>query len=200
MFNQLINIFWTIIAFSVTGHYWGRYFTEKHSLWLVYIYIVISMFAYNIPARWVSFLTLSNNRRIYEMIGIRAMRWLVQDGMYVSRVNRRLGKKHRRISGTGSARAYLTTIAVQERFHYSCFVFFALSTASALRSGQVHLAISIMLCNIVYNVFPILLQQYNRLRIKNLLYQAADIPDLLKPATKRRIRMDFRNQCNFHRS
>lgn len=180
MFNQLINIFWTIIAFSATGHYWGQYFAEKHSLWLVYIYIVVSMFAYNIPAGWVSFLTLSSNRRIYEMIGIRAMRWLVQDGMFVSRVNRRLGKKHRRISGIGSARAYLTTIAVQERFHYSCFVFFALSTASALRSGQLHLAVSIMLCNIVYNVFPILLQQYNRLRIKNLLYQATDTPDLRK--------------------
>lgn len=173
MFNQLINIFWTVIVFSVTGHYWGQYFAEKHSLWLVYIYIGVSVFAYTIPARWVSFLTLSSNRRIYEMIGIRAMRWLVQDGMFVSRVNRSLGKKHRRISGTASARAYLTTIAVQERFHYGCFVFFALSTASALGSGKVLAAISIMLCNIVYNVYPILLQQYNRLRIKNLLNQSA---------------------------
>lgn len=172
MFNQLINIFWTIIAFSVTGHYWGQYFAEKHSLWLVYIYIVVSIFAYNIPARWVSFLTLSNNRRIYEMIGIRVMRWLVQDGMLVNRVNRRLGKKHRRISNIGSARAYLATIAVQERFHYSCFVFFALSAVSALVSGKVLLAISITFCNIVYNAYPILLQQYNRLRIKNLLYQS----------------------------
>ncbi|MCF0072281.1 hypothetical protein LZD49_17505 [Dyadobacter sp. CY261] len=102
MLNQLINVFWTLVSFSVTGHYWGQYFAERRSLWLVYVFIVISVFAYNIPAKWLSFFTLSTNTRTYELVGIRVMRWFVQDGMLVSRIQRMSGKKHKVIINSQS--------------------------------------------------------------------------------------------------
>ncbi|KQS33927.1 hypothetical protein [Dyadobacter sp. Leaf189] len=175
MLNQLINVFWTIVSFSLVGWYWGEFFSEKQSLWMLYIILVISVFSFNIPAKWISNLNLSTKTRTYELAGIRAMRWLVQDGMLVNRIQQKLGKKHKVISSRQSARSYLGKIAIQERYHYSCFVFFTLSAVSAIPAGKLQMALLITFWNIIYNVYPILLQQYNRLRIQKLLGQVERI-------------------------
>jgi hypothetical protein len=169
MLNQLINVFWTIISFSVVGWYWGEYFAEDRVEWLLYVFIAASVLAFNIPVKLISVLNLSTNPRTYELIGVRAMRWLVQDGMLVHRVNQRLGKNQKVIPNRKAARRYLNKIVVQERYHYSCFVFFSLSSVSAILTGKIGLALLMAISNIIYNVYPILLQQYNRLRIRKLL-------------------------------
>jgi hypothetical protein len=169
MLNQLINIFWTIISFSALGWYWGEYFAEDRAEWLLYVFIVASVLAFNIPVKLISALNLSTNPRTYEWIGVRAMRWLVQDGMLVRRVNQRLGKNHKAIPNRQAALKYLNKIAMQERYHYCCFVFFSLSSVSAILTGKIGLALLMAISNIVYNVYPILLQQYNRLRIRKLI-------------------------------
>ncbi|WP_031527383.1 glycosyl-4,4'-diaponeurosporenoate acyltransferase CrtO family protein [Dyadobacter crusticola] len=169
MVNQLINIFWTIVSFSVVGWYWGEYFSEGRSVWVLYIIVVVSVFAFNIPAKLISTLNLSSKPRTYELVGVRMMRWLVQDGLLVKKINQHFGKKNVLISNRQSARTYLSKIALQERYHYSCFVFFALSAISALPVGNIRMALLISVWNIIYNVYPILLQQYNRLRIRKLL-------------------------------
>ncbi|WP_369799789.1 hypothetical protein [Pedobacter sp. BMA] len=42
-------------------------------------------------------------------------------------------------------------------------------SGSAFLTGKPGMAMSILLCNIIYNVYPILLQQYNKTRINQLL-------------------------------
>lgn len=169
MLNQLINLFWTIVSFSVVGWYWGAFFAEKREEWPLYVIVVVSVFAFNIPARLVSTLIISENPRTYELMGIRVIRWFVQDGMLVNRVHRHWGKNRRVITNRANARQYLSKIAIQERYHYSCFVFFTLSALSAVSTGKIQMALLILMANIIYNVYPILLQQYNRLRIRKLL-------------------------------
>lgn len=169
MLNQLINVIWTAASFTVVGFYWGLYIAEKRSLSTLYAIIVLSVFSYMIPRKWISALTLSDNRKIYERIGVKFMLWFVQNGTFVNLVKRKSGTQRGIIKGRKSARAYLATIAMQERYHYSCFVFFMLSTLAALVNGKVRIAFFILFWNILYNVYPILLQQYNRLRISLLL-------------------------------
>lgn len=164
-----------MLSFSALGWYWGEYFAEKRAEWLLYVFIVASVLAFNIPIKLIWALNLSTNPRAYELIGVRAMRWLVQDGMLVNRVRQRLGKRHKVITSRQSARAYLNKIVVQERYHYSCFVFFTLSAISAALAGKIQLALLISFWNIIYNVYPILLQQYNRLRIQKLLSRPGSI-------------------------
>ncbi|SDG90719.1 hypothetical protein SAMN04487996_12536 [Dyadobacter soli] len=169
MLNQLINVLWTIVSFSVVGCYWGMYFAEKRTGFMLYVIVFVSVIAFHVPAKLISALNLSSNTRAYERVGIRAMRWLVQDGMLVSRVNRYMGKSHRTVRNRQDAGSYLVKIAMQERFHYSCFVFFTLSSFSALSTGKMGMALLMTVSNIIYNLYPILLQQYNRLRIKRVL-------------------------------
>jgi hypothetical protein len=169
MLNQLINIIWTVASFSLIGVYWGRYYAENGSLSTLYTIIVLSMLSYILPKSWLSALTLSDNRKVYERIGVKFILWFVQNGRFVNLVKRKSGTQLGLITSRKSARTYLSTIAMQERYHYSCLVFFMLSALSASLSGKMGIAFGILFWNILYNVFPILLQQYNRLRIKTLL-------------------------------
>ncbi|MDR6806955.1 hypothetical protein J2Y45_004147 [Dyadobacter sp. BE34] len=169
MLNQLINVLWTVLSFSVVGWYWGDFFAEKRGVWLLCGIVAVSVLVFHIPARLISALSISKNPRTYELMGIRVMRWFVQDGTLVNRVHQHLGKRRRVISNLANARQYLSKIAVQERYHYSCFVFFTLSALSAVAGGKIEMALLISMANVIYNVYPILLQQYNRLRIQRLL-------------------------------
>jgi hypothetical protein len=169
MLNQFINVFWTIVSFTIVGQYWGGYYAEKGSLWTLYIIIVISISVYTISAKWLLVLTLSNNPRTYERIGVKWVLLFVQNGTLVNRMKRMFGSKPGTITTRKGARAYLKTVDMQERFHYCCLVLFGLSAVSALFTGKNGLAIFITFWNIIYNVYPILLQQYNRLRIQRIM-------------------------------
>jgi hypothetical protein len=169
MLNQLINIFWTMVSFAIFGTYLGLCLAEKRSPLVLVAFLVLSVLVYAIPARWLSILTLGKDRKNYERIGIKFFRYFVQNGTLVNRIQRKYTTKSGIIHNPKEAQNYLRTIAMQERFHYCCFVLFSLSTVDAFYIGKPEMALLIILVNILYNVYPILLQQYNKLRINLVL-------------------------------
>ena len=169
MLNQVINLFWTIVSFAVFGVYWGRYFAEQRSPWVLALFIVLSILIWAIPAKWFSALTISKSKRTYERMGVKFLLLFVQNGTLVNRLQRKYSKKSGLIHNRSQAQSYLKTIAMQERYHYCCLVLFLLTTLSAFSTGKPCIALLITLCNILYNIYPILLQQYNRQRIGTLL-------------------------------
>mgnify|MGYP003578392111 CR=1 FL=1 len=171
MLNQIINLFWTILAFAILGVYWTQYFEEQRSPLVLIISILVSVLIYAIPTRWLRKLTISNDKKMYERIGVKLLLYVVQNGTLVNRIQRKYYKKSGIIRNRKLVQDYLKTIVMQEKFHYCCFTLFLLSAISAFSTGKPGIALLIMLCNILYNVYPILLQQYNRLRIKKLLNQ-----------------------------
>ena len=170
MLNQLLNIFWTAVFFVPVGFYWGGYFAEKRSPWWLSAIIVISLLVFMVPARGFSALTISKDRKVYERVGVTFVRWFVQNGKLVAWFRGKYGTKSSLIHNRKEALNYMSTIAMQERYHYSCFVLFLLSTIDALYIGKTGIALLMLLCNVLYNVYPILLQQYNKLRINSLLF------------------------------
>jgi hypothetical protein len=58
-----------------------------------------------------------------------------------------------------------TQIAIYERFHLICLDFFFVSFVYAIFQDAFFLSFLILLSNIVYNIIPILIQQYNKLRL-----------------------------------
>jgi hypothetical protein len=171
MLNQIINLFWTLLSFATVVVYWGQYFAEKRSPLILIVSVVISILIYAIPTRWLRKLTISNDKKMYERIGVKLLLYVVQNGTLVNRIQRKYYKKPGIIHNRKQVQDYLKTIVMQEKFHYCCFTLFLLSAISAFSTGKPGVALLIMLCNILYNVYPILLQQYNRLRIQKLLNQ-----------------------------
>ena len=169
MVNQLINIFWTVDSFIVVGSYWGEYIAEKELVWPIYICIVVSILGFLVPNRWLSTFTLSTNPQTYERIGVKVVLWFVQNGKLVNRIERAYGRRARKVTRLKTIKVFLKTTTIAERYHFSCLIFFGLSTVSALSNGKIRFALYIMFWNIIYNVYPILLQQYIRLRINIIM-------------------------------
>ncbi|WP_432711590.1 hypothetical protein [Pedobacter sp.] len=148
--NQLLNVVWTSMAFLPILWFW---LGKTPDLWL-YGSLVLSLGFAFLPSTFYVALQLSSKTSFYTQYGIRKLRRFVQHGDF---------KNLRR------AEDYLKTIAMYERFHYSCFIFFLLSTVFSIAAQQYLLAFFICFSNLIYNILPILLQQYNRLRIHQLL-------------------------------
>lgn len=118
-----------------------------------------------IPLR---FLQLSNNPNFYARTGVKFVRKFVQNGDYINRFIRKRNPTHGAIKNKENAVAYLKTTAVAEVYHLFCLVFFTLTISYTLMLGHYLIAAITALTNVLYNIYPILLQQYNRARIAKI--------------------------------
>jgi hypothetical protein len=158
--NQAINFFWTIICFIPVIAFW----MDADTFWL-YIFIGVSVVSLLLPAK---LLQLSNDPKFYEGLGVKFIRKLVQGGDYANKLIRRKDPQYKLIKNKASVAQYMRTIIMYERYHFLCFIFFLLTAAYALIHLHYGFFMLIILANIIYNVCPILLQQYNRARVLKL--------------------------------
>lgn len=152
MLNQILNIGWTILGFLPVYYFWSL-----HGIgWPFYALLLISFTAFILPEKLFSRLKISKDLRVYRRLGVKFIRRFAQDGDFQAKKG---------------IRGYLNKIRMFERYHFCCLIFFQASSVYACYFEEYLLAFLIFLCNILYNVFPILLQQYNRMRIIKILKQ-----------------------------
>jgi hypothetical protein len=159
--NQAINFFWTILCFIPVIGFW----MAANSMQLLYILILLSFLSLLIPAK---VLQLSRNPKFYEVLGVKFIRKLVQNGEYANRFIRKNNPQYKLIKDKAHAAAYMRTTIIYERYHFLCFTFFLLSAIYAIITMHYAFFSIIMFANIIYNISPILLQQYNRARVLKL--------------------------------
>jgi len=158
--NQLLNFFWTILCFAPVLWFWMK---EGVSLYF-YMFIAISLIIGILPDKMLNMFTLSSDTRFYHKLGVKKIRKLVQNGDVVNMAASK--QRHSLINGVAQARRYLKTIAMYERFHWSCFTFFLLTAIFCFAFGHLKLGFLIIAANLIYNASSILLQQYNKIRIR----------------------------------
>ncbi|MFD0793591.1 hypothetical protein ACFQZX_08165 [Mucilaginibacter litoreus] len=156
--NQFINFFWSIICFAPVVTYWVKQFDTG---WFMASLALSAAFLF-IPSKT---LQLSNRPKFYESIGIKFIRRFVQNGEYANRSARIKNPHYKLIKNRTHAVSYKQTIAMYERFHVLCFSFFIITTLLAIVNHRQGLAAIIIIANIIYNICPLLLQQYNKARI-----------------------------------
>jgi hypothetical protein len=156
--NQAINFFWTILCFIPVIGFW----MDAGAMQLLYVLIFISFLSLTVPAR---VLQLSSNPKFHERLGIKFIRKFVQNGEYANRLIRKRKPQYKLIKGKAHAASYMGTVKMYERYHFLCFIFFLLTDVFALLTREYGFFIIIFIANIIYNISPILLQQYNRARV-----------------------------------
>ncbi len=168
--NQIINLFWTILCFAPVFLFW-----YKEGIASSYFYIslgVALLFAF-LPENFFYKLALSADNKTYERYGIKFIRKFVQNGDIVNSKTKSISASS--MKSKAHAHQYLKTIAMYERFHWVCLIFFLLTGVYGFVTGHFLLAFSIFIANILYNLIPIFLQQYNKIRIgkinRNQLWQ-----------------------------
>jgi len=160
--NQAVNFFWTILCFIPVIGFW----VVAGNMAYCYVFIGLSVVCMIIPAR---ILQLSNTPKFYERLGIKTIRKFVQNGDFANRYIRKGKPAYQIVADRASAMKYMNTILMYERYHFMCFVFFLLTAVYAMMINQYAMAVLIFLANVIYNICPILLQQYNKARVKRLL-------------------------------
>lgn len=156
--NQAINFFWTILCFIPVIGFW---IGAGLSLYF-YIFAGLGFVTLIIPAR---LLQLSDSPKFYEGLGVRFIRNFVQNGQWINRHIRKSNPNYKLVKDRILAVKYMQTVVMYERYHRMCFVFFLLTAFYAIILQQYALFCAISVANIIYNICPILLQQYNRARI-----------------------------------
>lgn len=106
--------------------------------------------------------------RVFEAFGIRTFKRFATNGDLVNRWARRKDARHRVVRDEASARAWAHAARGAERNHLVFFLMGLLTTVYALRIGWHGWALALTASNVVFNVYPVLLQRYNRLRIARI--------------------------------
>lgn len=159
--NQCINFIWTFLCFTPIVFFW---IFAGPGIWF-YIFLIISFAAGFLPS---NFFGLSSSPEYYEKLGVRWIRKFVQNGDFVNRLLKNEKKIGKTIKNKSHAKKYLKTVSMYEKYHIICFIFFCLSGSFAIVKQEFMYFILIMASNILYNICPIILQQYNRTRILGL--------------------------------
>jgi hypothetical protein len=162
--NQFINLFWTILSFMPIYDYW----IGKDITWL-YAFVLFSLIPAVLPNSIFRHFQLSSNSKFYEHLRVKFIQKFVQNGTTINRVIRKKNPAYKIIKDRVEARNYLGTINMYERYHVFCFIFFGLTFGQALYSQRYVAAFLVLIVNVIYNICPILIQQYNKLRVMRLL-------------------------------
>jgi hypothetical protein len=161
--NQLINFFWTILCFAPVVWFWIRQGVNIY----FYLFTGISIVVGLLPEKILNLFMLSSGRKLYEKLGVKQVRKWVQNGDIIRDATRT--SNHSIINSISMARRYLKTIAMYERYHWVCFSFFLLTAIFCFFEHHPNFALLITEANILYNLSSILLQQYNKIRIKRII-------------------------------
>ena len=161
LYNGAANVFWSLLAFAPVGIFCYR-FMERPWLWT---FVGISFVAYVVPASTLKYLELSSTVQTYRRLGVHRVNDFVQHGTWINRLLRRSYPDYRRVRSRASLAALLQATYMQERFHWSALLFFLLSSVYGVVRGYPGWALLITISNVVYNLYPIWLQQYVRLRL-----------------------------------
>ena len=164
-YNQITNIFGSILNFTPIGYFW---FMAMDLKWL-YILLAISLLAGFLPKFFFDRIQLSPTTSLYEKIGIRTVKKFTQDGDLINRLIRRKFSQYRIFDNHLSIQKHLNKAYSIEKIHFIMFLFFLLTSIYALTQGYVWWAVMITINNLVFNLYPNFLQQYNRLRLRHLM-------------------------------
>jgi hypothetical protein len=168
-YNQLSNVFWSVLGFAPVGYFC---YTRMELVW-IYIFLALSLPVLLLPNGVYDAMQISRTTAVYERIGIRIVRKFTQDGDWVNRMIRRKFPKYKVFDSYPSIRRHLRKAYTIEKIHFAFFLFFLYASLYALVNKSFFWAGLIMLTNLIFNIYPNLLQQYNRLRLRQLMRRSS---------------------------
>jgi hypothetical protein len=161
LYNAAANVLWSLLAFVPVNIFCYR-FMERAWLWA---FVGASLIAYIVPASALKYLELGSTVQTYRRLGVHRVNDFVQHGTLINRLLRRSYPDYKRVRSRASLAPLLKGTYMQERFHWTVLLFFFLSSLYGVARGYPGWALLITVINVVYNLYPIWLQQYIRLRL-----------------------------------
>jgi hypothetical protein len=164
-YNSVPNVFWSAVSFLPISLFC---YQRMDRVWLC-VFGAASLLAYVLPVSCLRRLELSSKPDVYRRLRVHWVNRFVQHGTLVNRLLRQRNPRYRRIRSRAAALSLVRATYHQERFHWAIFLLFLLSSIYAVVNSYAGWALLIMLSNVIYNLYPIWLQQYIRMRLRRSL-------------------------------
>ncbi len=162
-YNMIPNLVWSIINLTPITIFCFTLINTG----TVYLFLVLSLVPAFLKNSFLDRIQIGRTTMIYRKLGVHMINKLAQNGAIVNALMKRkfpgykvVIKKEKSIS------TLIYQTYVFEKFHMILFIFFSLSSLYALVKGNLSWAFIILLTNIAYNIYPNLLQQYIRIKLK----------------------------------
>src|ERR1044072_2082957 len=162
-YNMVLNVVWSFLNLVPISIYCYNNVNQGS----FYIFIAVSIIPGFFPNSFYDRIQIGATPRIYKRLGVSLVNKLAQNGAIINRLMRKKfpGYKlivHRR----SSINKLLQQTYMFEKFHFIMFVLFILITLYALVKKHFWWVIILSITNLFYNIYPNLLQQYIRLKLR----------------------------------
>jgi len=162
LYNAVPNVLWSVVHLVPLSVFCYSYLPLN---WL-YVFIGISFLPFFLPNKIFNKLQLSRSVDVYKKLGVGFVNKWSQNGDII---NRMIRKQHPHYKTVHHQRSSIHKLIQQtyafEKFHWVMFLFFMLVIFYALRQQYFGWAVLLFVNNVLYNVYPNLLQQYIRLKL-----------------------------------
>ena len=163
VYNTIPNLLWSVLCLVPVTMFCYQ-FIQVEWFWIFLITSILFLF---LPNTFFDKIQLANTTTVYKKLRVPIVNKFVQNGDII---NRRIRKKIPNFKTVMlnklSAKKLLQQTYIFEKFHFMLFVFFSLTTLYALFNQYIKWTIILLLTNLFYNVYPNLLQQYIRVKLK----------------------------------
>ncbi|MVN78322.1 hypothetical protein GO988_18485 [Hymenobacter sp. HMF4947] len=161
-YNAVPNVLWSALSFVPLCIYCYQAVARP---WL-YGFGAVSLLACCLPTAWYRYGQLSAGPAAYRRLGVPVVGRLAQHGALVNGLLRWRYPSYRYLPSRAALASLVRTSYQQERFHWAGLVFFLLVNGYAVARAHIGWAALLLLLNAGYNLYPIWLQQYLRVRLR----------------------------------
>jgi len=164
IYNMIPNLLWTALFLIPITIFCYSFIPPK----VVYTLLGVSLIPIFFPNSFFDRIQLSQNAHLYRRMGVKYINIIAQNGILLNEILRKKYPNYKVISRTRAsiAKQYYQTYMF-EKFHFSLFLFFTIVTIYAGIQGHFYWVIILAISNLLYNIYPNLLQQYIRVKLKS---------------------------------
>ncbi|WP_018617179.1 hypothetical protein [Segetibacter koreensis] len=162
--NVIPNVFWSVLNLTPISVFCYRCID-----WKTFGYfLIVSLLSAILPKAFFNNILPGKTPAFYRKTGVAFINRFTQNGDIINKFVRKRFPGYKAISQrqNGIYKAIQQTYML-EKFHFVVFLFFFFVIIYALKNNYARWAIIIALNNIIYNIYPCLLQQYIRIRLES---------------------------------
>ena len=161
-YNMVPNLFWSFLNLVPISVFCYKYI----NLQFLPILIALSLLTVFMPKSFFQAIQLGQTLVIYNRIGVRFINKFTQNGDIINSLIRKRFPHYKVVSNRKQLiNKLIQQTFVYEKFHFILFTFFSFIFIYAIANEYWWWALIIAITNIVYNIYPCLLQQYIRIRL-----------------------------------
>jgi len=160
---MIANLFWSALNLIPISIFCYRHISLK----ILVTFLIISLIPLFLPRSFFNSIQLAKTTSFYKKIGIGFINKFAQNGEFINRLIRKKFPGYKTVlPGKKSVNKLLAQTYMLEKFHSMMFLLFALIMVYALMKNHLWWAVIILITNIIFNMYPNLLQQHIRIKLR----------------------------------